>query len=130
MNARYPVVAQRADHRCEYCRAPEVVFNSRFEVEHIFPQGSNEEDNLALACRSCNVYKSDYLTGYDEITQSDCRLFNPRADLWSDHFEIDTRNRMIEGLTSVGRATIMRLRMNRDAQVEARLQWMIIGIFP
>jgi hypothetical protein len=40
-----------------------------------------------------------------------------------------TKNRIIEGLTSVGRVTILRLRMNRDAQVSARLQWMTIGIF-
>jgi hypothetical protein len=35
MNPHYRVVAQRAGHRCEYCRAPEAVFNFPFEVEHI-----------------------------------------------------------------------------------------------
>lgn len=29
MNPRYPAVAQRAAHRCEYCLAPEAVFNFR-----------------------------------------------------------------------------------------------------
>ena len=32
MNRRYGLVAQRAAHRCEYCRAPEAVFNFPFEV--------------------------------------------------------------------------------------------------
>ena len=37
MNPLYAPVAARAAHRCEYCRAPEVIFNFRFEVEHIIP---------------------------------------------------------------------------------------------
>ncbi len=37
MNPRYVQVALRAGHRCEYCHAPEVVFNFPFEVEHIIP---------------------------------------------------------------------------------------------
>jgi hypothetical protein len=27
MNPDYRAIAQRANHRCEYCKAPEVVFN-------------------------------------------------------------------------------------------------------
>ena len=48
----YPQVALRARLRCEYCRAPESVFNLEFEVEHIVPTargGSDELSNLALA---------------------------------------------------------------------------------
>jgi hypothetical protein len=41
MNALYPLVAARAEHRCEFCRAPEIIFNFRFEVEHIVPQASS-----------------------------------------------------------------------------------------
>lgn len=37
MNPRYGQVAFRAEHRCEYCHAPEAVFNFPFEVEHITP---------------------------------------------------------------------------------------------
>lgn len=58
MNPNYRDVARRAEHRCEYCRAPEVIFNFAFEVEHIVPKsqlGSNELSNLALACRCCNI---------------------------------------------------------------------------
>lgn len=55
MNPLYLQVAERANHRCEYCHAPEVVFNFPFEVEHIIPiakRGKTDLDNLALACRS------------------------------------------------------------------------------
>lgn len=39
MNPRYASVAARAGHRCEYCHAPEAVFNFPFEVEHVVPPG-------------------------------------------------------------------------------------------
>jgi 5-methylcytosine-specific restriction endonuclease McrA len=58
MNPRYAQVALRAGHRCEYCHAPETVFNFPFEVEHIIPvsgEGLDAETNWALACRSCKV---------------------------------------------------------------------------
>jgi hypothetical protein len=37
VNPNYPFVAARAKHICEYCHAPEAVFNLPFEVEHIIP---------------------------------------------------------------------------------------------
>lgn len=67
MNRYYVAISERANHRCEYCQAPEVVFNFPFEVEHIIPlsrQGTNDEGNLALACRSCNLRKGNRTSGY------------------------------------------------------------------
>jgi len=61
MNPQYALIAERAQHRCEYCHAPEVVFNFPFEVEHVIPMmqgGIDVAGNLALACRSCNVFKA------------------------------------------------------------------------
>ena len=60
MNPRYPAVSHQAVHRCEYCHAPEAIFNLPFEVEHVIPisrDGTDGETNLALACRSCNLHK-------------------------------------------------------------------------
>lgn len=133
MNPRYPSVAQRAAHRCEYCRAPEAIFNLQFEVEHIIPLsqgGTDDKTNLALACRACNLYKSDCLTGIDEVTQDEIRLFHPRQDNWELHFQLNDETGAIRGLTNVGRASIMRLQMNRPAQLLARLRWMQLGLFP
>ena len=51
MNPRYALVAARAEHRCEYCHAPEAIFNFKFEVEHVVPPGqvgSDTEDNWGL----------------------------------------------------------------------------------
>lgn len=133
MNPRYPPVAQRAAHCCEYCRAPEAVFNFPFEVEHIVSPasgGGSDEANLALACRSCNLHKSVHLDGPDQDTQGVVRLFHPRQDQWRDHFRLDFDSGRLLGLTSIGRATVNRLRMNSSAQIAARRQWIRLQLFP
>ena len=111
MNPDYPVVAGRGRHRCEYCRAPEAVFNFPFEVEHVTPcahGGENDHSNPALACRACNLNKLDHLCGRDEVTGLDVPLFNPRQDVCADHFQVNQSGTVV-GLTPVGRATVARL---------------------
>lgn len=133
MNPRHPAVSRRAAHRCEYCHAPEVLSTLEFEVEHIRPKakgGTDDEDNLALACRSCNIHKGPHETGFDKVTQSNVRLFNPRLDAWADHFEADAETGMIRGLTEVGRVTVETLGMNRDSQLKARPHWVRLRLFP
>jgi hypothetical protein len=133
MNPHYGLVAERAAHRCEYCHAPEAIFNFAFEVEHITPssrQGADDESNKALACRACTLYKADHLTGADGETGTTVPLFHPRRDRWGEHFRVDKNSGTIRGLTPVGRATVARLNMNSPAQVEARLEWVRLGLFP
>ncbi len=92
MNPHYAEVAQRAGHRCEYCHAPEVIFNFPFEVEHIVPRaagGRETQGELALACRSCNVHKAARTAVTDSLTRTIIRLFNPRTDQWTEHFRAD-----------------------------------------
>jgi hypothetical protein len=133
MNPLYPLVAQRAGHRCEYCRAPEAIFNFPFEVEHIIPSSRDSPDdeaNCALACRSCNLHKSDQIDGAVEPTKEIVRLFHPRRDRWDEHFRVEKETGMIQGLTSTGRVTVAILQMNRPIQLAARRQWMLLGLFP
>ena len=132
MNPQYPAVAQRARHRCEYCHAPEAIFNFPFEVEHVVPTalgGSDDLSALALACRSCNLFKSDAIEATDPETEQLCRLFDPRQDLWEEHLRVNQESAEVEGLTPIGRATATRLQMNRPAQLAARLLWLRLGLF-
>ena len=133
MNPNYPLVAQRARHQCEYCHAPEVIFNVAFEVEHINPTskgGLDNLENLALACRVCNLRKLDYVDGFDPINQQQVRLFNPRTDVWNEHFAWQREAPfLLEGKTSIGRATVERLQMNASLQLRARRLWIELGIF-
>jgi len=133
MNPHYPRVALRAGHRCEYCHAPEAVFNLPLEVEHIVPVARGGEDifaNWALACRSCNLHKAAHVSGVDPDHATAARLFHPRKDEWEDHFQVVPESGEIAGRTPIGRATVARLWINSAAQVAARKQWMRLGLFP
>jgi hypothetical protein len=133
MNRFYLQVARRAENLCEYCRAPEIAFNFLFEVEHIIPlsqNGKTELENLALACRSCNIYKSDFLNGLDDNGLETERIFNPRKDIWHEHFFVDVEDFTIVGLTEIGKGTINRLRLNSRLQIQAREQWNRLELFP
>ena len=55
-------VRQRANCLCEYCHASEQWQYVEFTIEHIIPltkRGTNDIDNLALACFHCNRQKSN-----------------------------------------------------------------------
>lgn len=111
-------VATRAQWRCEYCRAPEDVTGYAFHIEHIKPASEGGQDhvaNYALSCASCNFPKATHQTGVDPISGQQVRLFNPRKHKWRDHFKVE-RKIIIKGKTSVGRATVSRLKMNSDRQ--------------
>jgi 5-methylcytosine-specific restriction endonuclease McrA len=91
MDARtITLVRQRANHRCEYCRMPQVALESRLQIEHIVALqhvGDDSEENICLACDRCNLFKGPNLTSIDPVTQSLVRLFDPRRQKWSDHFQ-------------------------------------------
>ncbi|MCY7376264.1 MAG: HNH endonuclease [Pyrinomonadaceae bacterium] len=133
MNPFYPKVAERAGKICEYCRAPEIASNFSFEVEHIIPRSHGSEtklENLALACRSCNIFKSNCLNGIDDEGRETRTLFHPRQDIWQRHFRVNFETLEIESLTEIGRGTINRLRLNNPLQIRARQQWQRLGLFP
>jgi hypothetical protein len=133
VNASYTAVARRANHRCEYCRAPEVVFNFTFEVEHITPTscgGGDEDTNLALACRACNSRKSAAMSAVDPVTGEVVPLYNPRTDRWGEHFQYDPDTGSLNGLTPAGRATVEVLDLNHPLQLLARHLWVQLRLFP
>lgn len=133
MNPFYTLVADRATHRCEYCHAPELVFNFPFEVEHIIPLyrgGADAEFNLALACRSCNLRKGTRISGIEPESDTEVRLFHPRQDEWDEHFQVDSNSGTLVAKTPIGRVTIACLEMNSQAQVTARQLWIRLGLFP
>lgn len=133
MNPRYLAVARRAAHRCEYCRAPEAAFNFPFEVEHVIPisrNGSNLNDNLALACRACNLRKSDVISGHDEVTKQEVSIFHPRTNRWPDHFVFDPDTGTVIGITPVGRVTVGLLDLNHSLQIAARELWCRLRLYP
>ena len=90
-DATRKLVRERAKFLCEYCHSLEEASASLFSIDHIIPQslsGSDEYNNLALACQRCNGYRYNFTTGIDPETQEIIPLFNPRKQKWSDHFNM------------------------------------------
>ena len=73
---------------------------------------------LALACPDCNAHKGPNLTSIDLETGRLVALFNPRQDMWSEHFSLE--GPIIIGRTPVGRATVRLLYMNEEVRLEMR----------
>lgn len=119
------LVRRRAAYACEYCSLPQAATPLvSFHIDHIVPRqhgGSEAADTLALACDRCNAYKGPNLTSIDPATHAAVALFNPRQDIWSDHFAL--HEGCISGLTPKGRATVRLLNMNAPRRVELRLAW-------
>jgi len=116
------LVRRRAAHRCEYCRLPQAAAPFlTFHIEHIRARqhgGDDDLSNLALACPDCNAYKGPNLTSIDPETAQVVALFNPRQDVWSDHFSLEGPT--ILARTPTGRATVRLLSMNEPSRVEMR----------
>ncbi len=93
-----------------------------FHVEHIIPRkhgGSDQLDNLALACPDCNLHKGSDLTGIDPETGVVTRLFEPRIQQWDEHFVWEGLR--IVGRTAPGRTTVRVLDLNSPARMCLRL---------
>lgn len=124
------LVHERAHGCCEYCQTAEENIGQTMQVDHIDPHGGDGLDNLCLACWNCNSHKHTATTAPDPESQLEVALFNPRTQVWADHFEWVDNSTRINGLTPCGRATIIRLKMNRPAIVVARQRWVTGGFHP
>jgi HNH endonuclease len=118
------LVRHRAGRRCEYCHLPEsAVPYLIYHVDHIVAKQhldkvSDDPHLLAWACSECNYHKGPNLVSIDPQTGKQAALFNPRTDVWNDHFMI--QNGMIVGLTPPGRATARLLNMNAPRLLQLR----------
>lgn len=114
-------VRERANSRCEYCRLPAVGHEQPFSVDHVIARkhgGGDELGNLALACLRCNLLKGTDLTTLDAGSGDLIRLFNPRLDVWEDHFVVEGTS--IHGTTPTGRATVSLLKFNAPERLALR----------
>lgn len=126
-------VSVQARFRCGYCLSQEKITGAAMEIEHLFPRargGLTLEENLWLACSFCNEYKGDRVTWLDPENGRSVRLFNPRFQVWAEHFEWDETSTMVLGTTAIGRATVEALKLNRPLLVRARKFWVDAGWHP
>jgi hypothetical protein len=125
-------VRKRAEYLCEYCHTSERWQYVRFTLDHVVPLGEGGKDtleNLALACFHCNRRKSNKQTA---TLQSGLAvpLFNPRTQLWSEHFCWSTDGLLVLPQTPVGRATVALLELNRERILKIRRADVEVGRHP
>ena len=101
-----------------------------FEVEHIISLkhgGGSELDNLALSCQHCNQHKGTNLTTFLHSYENIVPLFNPRQQVWAQHFEVE------EGLilpkSKIGEATIKLLKFNHPDLIILRRILTLKGLY-
>jgi len=107
-------VMLRAGNRCEYCRLSQFGQEAAFHIDHVIPRvagGPTAAGNLALACVSCSLRKWAKQTATDPESGEPAPLFNPRTQVWAEHFR--WAGERIVPLTPTGRATVATLAMNR-----------------
>jgi hypothetical protein len=126
-------IAIDARHRCGYCLTSARIIGAPMEIDHIVPEslgGPTLRENLWLACSMCNDHKGNRIAAPDPRTGEVVRLFDPRRQVWSEHFEWSLEGDVIVGRTATGRATVTAVRLNRAELVEARRGWIIAGWHP
>ena len=92
-------IVERAGNRCEYCLLPAEVGFFPHEIDHVIAEkhgGKTETDNLAYACWRCNRHKGTDLGSFDPETNGFSPLFNPRTQVWTDHFEFHGEHSWID----------------------------------
>ena len=122
-------VWKRAADHCEYCLIPKTALPLPFQIDHIVAEkqgGQTAESNLALACPHCDRFKGPNIAGLDPESGEPIRLFHPRRDIWSEHFEFEGAR--IVGRTPIGRATIHVLAMNAENLLLIRVELLKEGV--
>lgn len=102
-------------------------------LEHIVPRaagGQTIRRNLWLSCYRCNEFKGAATSAADPLTGSTVALFNPREQVWTDHFRWSPDGTRVTGITPVGRAPVEALRLNNEVVVAARRRWVAAGWHP
>ena len=126
-------VREAAGDRCGYCLSPQRLVMGQLEIEHLLPRtrgGGNEESNLWLSCSLCNRYKGTQVEAADPLTGEVVSLYNPRTGNWREHFSWSADGAKIVGLTPVGRAAVVALKLNNEVAVEVRRNWIVAGWHP
>lgn len=126
-------VRKQSNHQCGYCQSLQKYVLGALEIDHLIPRaigGTDDEDNLWLACRLCNSYKGIQTHGKDPHTDRRIKLFNPRQQKWFRHFEWTEKGMKINGITACGRATVIALQLDNSNAIIVRESWISAGWHP
>ncbi len=121
-------IAERAGDKCAYCLTPEWILLAGCEVDHVISRkhgGITDASNLAFSCARCNRAKGSDVGSIVTTIGQYCRLFNPRIDLWKEHFAIE--GSQLGAKTDVALVTIKMLHLNDPERRAERATLQQIG---
>ncbi len=102
------------------------------QIDHIISEkhgGPTTEENLAYACLFCNRSKGSDIGSIVPETGAFVRFFNPRCDVWSEHFELREGMRIVP-LTAIGVTTERILAFNDSRRILERQTLHAEGRYP
>jgi 5-methylcytosine-specific restriction endonuclease McrA len=82
-------IALQAGTRCGYCLSGQELLGMPMTIEHLVPQaagGAAVGENLWLSCVRCNLVQGTQTHANDPETGESGPLFDPRREVWSEHF--------------------------------------------
>ncbi len=100
-------------------------------MDHIFPVkhgGPTTLENLAYTYVICNRHKGSNIATSEYLSETLVPLFNPRKDLWTDHFKIHDGS--IAGKTEVGKGKVKVLELNDIDRISERRIQIQSGSYP
>lgn len=115
------LVAERAHHICEYCLIHEEDTNYGCQVDHIISikhGGSSNLNNLAYACVFCNRNKGSDIGSIIDPQQDFIRFYNPRTDIWTEHFRLEGVK--IKPISDIWKVTAFILNFNNVERIIER----------
>lgn len=117
------LVADRAKDTCEYCLIPQLFGHAgTYHIDHIISEkhrGLSTLENLAYAFPSCNLRKGSDLATYLLELELIVPLYNPRKDVWPEHFSLEV-NGLLISKTKSATGTIRFLDLNNRQVVTLR----------
>jgi len=126
-------ITARSGARCEYCQCPSDYSAQPFVCEHITPiakGGQTDLSNICFACGGCNGHKYTKTEALDPVSKRVVPLYHPRIHQWSEHFSWSDDYLHVIGLTPMGRATVIALKLNRQAVMNIRSLLLLAGKHP
>ena len=124
-------VATRANFLCEYCLIHEDDTVYGCQVDHIISLkhgGITALENLAYACAFYNRSKGSDIGSILWPSQEFTRFYNPRTDLWKEHFKLD--GAIIRPISNIGKVTAQILSFNHVDRVLERQTLIAIRRYP
>ncbi|HMS39046.1 MAG TPA: HNH endonuclease signature motif containing protein [Pyrinomonadaceae bacterium] len=124
-------VEDRASNICEYCLIPieETYFGG--EIDHIVGikhKGETVLENPALSCHPCNRHKGSDLGSNSAITNILTRFYNPRIDIWTEHFQVNEDAEIVPH-TEIGEVTVRIFKFNEFERVLERQGLIELGFW-